>query len=107
MINEFSPPPSYYDPPEPKCEPECNCETCHEHHIQNGEVDELSKRPDFQCCKDQMEVWFESGERCENHPSAYCEPGYCEGDPKCEMNKRFRVGPEGEGGAARILGGSK
>lgn len=93
MSLDGSPPSSYYDPPEPRHEnrsiipPECNCEECHIWHCQEGMVVDNAESPDFQCCKDQMEEWFESKRRCRLHPRAYAEEpcpensytAYCEG----------------------------
>lgn len=51
----------------------CNCDTCHKYHYDHGMVADNAEMPDFQCCKDQMEEWFESGRRCRKHPRAYAE----------------------------------
>ena len=74
------PPPSYYEPPEPKCSEDCDCETCHKQHIDDGVVEENSIGSNIlQCCADQMEEWYQTGERCQDHPNDYSEKGYCEG----------------------------
>lgn len=79
MSRDGSPPDSWYDPPEPRHSSgtiipmECHCEECHEWHIEQGLVDEQSALPDYPCCADQIETWFESGERCRKHPKAYAE----------------------------------
>jgi hypothetical protein len=92
MSLDGSPPSSWYDPPEPRhsdrtiIPPECNCTECHTWHCQEGTVAENAKTPDFQCCADQMEEWFESGRRCRKHPDAYAEPACPENSytPYCE-----------------------
>ena len=75
-MSEFMGPPSWwYNPPEGH-EPECNCQCdcragvdedgdpvctsrglcgCHGRHVENGEVEDNAKSPDFQCCVDQLE----------------------------------------------------
>lgn len=53
-----SPPASWYDPP---CghRPECNCSKCHSWHVEDCGVRENAEGPDYQCCKDQLELWEE------------------------------------------------
>jgi|WetSurMetagenome_2_1015567.scaffolds.fasta_scaffold50434_5 hypothetical protein len=90
-----SPPDSWYDPPEPRhrdktrIPDECNCEECHEGHKEFDDVYENSKSPDYQCCREQMAEWYRTGDRCEKHPTAYCEVGLCESclDGKAEEEK--------------------
>lgn len=67
---------------------ECNCEGCHKGHIESGSVAENAESPDFGCCKDQIELDIEKGKRCRLHPTAYFEPGYCEGAEDCPENKK-------------------
>jgi hypothetical protein len=99
MRGDGSPPSSWYDPPEPRhsdrtiIKDECNCNECHDWHVQEGMVEDNAGGPDFnsgpfECCQDQMEEWFRTGERCRIHPTAYVEPPtktepmHCEGcDP--------------------------
>jgi len=74
-----SPPQSWYDPPEPRhrdksiIPDECNCSECHMFHVEQNQVEENSDNTDYQCCVDQMDIWFEDGTRCERHPKSYCE----------------------------------
>jgi len=90
VSGDGSPPSSYYDPPEPRhsdrsiIPPECHCEECHAWHVEEGMVLDNAGSPDFPCCTEQLEEWFETGERCRKHPKAYAEaktkdkPAFCE-----------------------------
>jgi len=80
---------AWFDPPNPKCDEECNCDTCHAQHIDDGMVDENAAGSEsYQCCIEQMEAWYVSGERCRKHPKDYSEEGYCEG---CEHDVPAKV----------------
>lgn len=87
-MSEASPPSWWFDPPEPRhsdksiIPDECNCEECHAWHVEDGQVFDNAKSPDFQCCSDQVETWIEAGEICKDHKNFDCEE--CEND--CENN---------------------
>ena len=74
-MRDFNPPPSYYDSPEGHSDV-CQCQRCHQHHIEGGMVEENTKIPfdEFQCCKDTLETWIEEGRWCGEHGSAYLDP---------------------------------
>lgn len=57
--------------------PECNCEPCHDWHVDEGLVrDHAANAPlDFECCVSEFKIWVERGDACKLHPYAYCEPG--------------------------------
>lgn len=58
-----SPPPSWYDPPMGHL-PECKCERCHDGHVEADEVEDNAKRPDYECCRGQIEIWIQAGYWC-------------------------------------------
>ena len=68
----------------------CNCEQCHQKHIDDGVVldNALSFPLDYQCCVDEVEGKIDAGEMCEIHPRSYCEPGYCEACAEEEFEKQ-------------------
>lgn len=82
---------------------DCHCEGCHEGHIAEGVVEELAGSPDYPCCTDQMDLWFEQGWKCPKHPASYCEPVldekkrktgiYCEGCEGIDKNVSVKVQP--------------
>lgn len=77
------PPPSWYDPPEPRhldgsiIGLECNCEECHAEH---DLVDNYGS-PDYQCCTDDVEQKVEEGVWCQDKPlehrDDFMEDGKC------------------------------
>lgn len=68
--------------------PECNCDRCHQAHIDEDMVEDNAEGPDFQCCIDQLDGWIADGKRCGKHPKSYFEPAeggkpaYCE---ECDL----------------------
>ena len=40
--------------------PECECPFCHDGHVRDGDVLDNSVKPDFQCCKEEIELRGES-----------------------------------------------
>jgi len=74
--------------PEDRAHPsECNCEKCHEWHIDEGMVIEnaVDWGIDFQCCVDEFDLMVEKKQACRTHPKSYfepatkTEPAHCEG----------------------------
>lgn len=71
---------------------ECCCDKCHSIHVENGNVFYNAEFMELKCCKDLIEYWYSSGEKCRIHPDSYCEAPaesngmvqYCEG---CEHEK--------------------
>jgi hypothetical protein len=68
--------------------PECNCDRCHQAHIDESMVEENAESHDYKCCIEQLEDWVGRGKRCGNHPKSYFEPAekgklaYCE---ECDL----------------------
>lgn len=72
-MSEFMGPPSWwYDPPAGHSS-ECNCDKCHDLHIENGEVEANASGVDFQCCADELECWIQDGKWCPSHGGAYMD----------------------------------
>lgn len=71
--------------------PECNCERCHDQHLEDGIVisNAVCSPQDYGCCVEKFADMVEAGEVCKTHPEAYFEkatkgrPAHCEG---CDAN---------------------
>ena len=73
----MGPPSGWYDPPEHHKDI-CNCENCHQSHIENGDFAKLAASgPDFQCCKDELDSRIEKGLWCKSHGDAYMDKQVC------------------------------
>ena len=48
---------------------ECNCEKCHEWHVEDDQVfdNAIDAPQDFQCCVDHLEGWEADGLVCRKH----------------------------------------
>lgn len=70
---------------------ECNCDSCHRWHVENGKVREFSEMPDFECCEHEMFERIKKGEWCvECDSDAYIKDGLCfntHKDGKCHKLK--------------------
>jgi hypothetical protein len=58
-------------------DPDCTCRDHHAWHKEDGQVED-NCYDGLRCCVDQMDVWFETGDKCRKHPHSYAEPGYCD-----------------------------
>lgn len=68
---------------------ECNCESCHEFHVENDNVFENSARRDYGCCREEIEFWAQKKIWCkECETGCYMDDGKC---LECETTKKKRI----------------
>lgn len=85
MSDFMGPPSGWYDPPAGH-NPECNCESCHRQHVENGDFHDNANLPDFPCCHDEIESLVEKGKYCATHGFGYMQDRRC---LECEERASF------------------